>query len=140
MLAARLALIAILFLSFPHGAVSGPRAEPPLVALITSSRAGPFEEAIEGLGSSLGSSVRLVIVDLLTADAASQLNGKDVRLVVAVGNNALDAASRVAGAPVIATMILRQELASFSGRSRRGGGAGCGTRGCLGRSGSGVSE
>ncbi len=97
-------------------AAAGPHGEQPLVALVTSSNVTPFDEAAEGVRSALGSGIRLMTVNLSESDVAGQLNGKDIRLVVAVGNNALDAAARLPGTPVIATMILRQDLASFAGR------------------------
>jgi putative tryptophan/tyrosine transport system substrate-binding protein len=115
-----------LLVTVPYGAAAGPHLEPPTVVLITSSNVGAFDEAVEGVRSSLGSAARLVIVDLAAADPFGQLSGKDVRLVVAVGNNALEAASRLAGTPVIASMVLRQDLAAFQapvGQARAPAGA-----------------
>src|SRR5579862_66340 len=94
---------------------AGPRQDQPTVVLITSSYVGAFEEAVEGVRSSLGTFAKIVIVDLSNPGALDQVAGlragKDTRLMVAVGNNALEAA-RSSGVPVIATMILRQDLAS----------------------------
>ena len=100
----------VLFGSTHRGVTAEPRPDAPTVLLITSSRVGAFDEAVQGVRAGLGSAVRLVTVDLAAPDATSQLGAQDVRLVVAVGNNALQEASRF-GAPVIATMILRQDLA-----------------------------
>jgi putative ABC transport system substrate-binding protein len=91
--------------------------EPPTVLLVTSSNIGAFDEAVEGVRSGLGAAVRLVTVDMSVTDPAGKLNGKDVRLVVAVGNNALEAALRSSSAPVIASMVLRQDLASSQARA-----------------------
>ena len=109
-------------LSAPKEASSlASRQEPPTVLLVTSSTVGAFDEAVEGVRSGLGSAARLVTVDLSAAHGAdavsTQVNGKDVRLVVAVGNNALQQALSSSSTPVIATMILRQDLASYSARA-----------------------
>lgn len=96
--------------------LAAPHTETPTVVVITSSHVEAFDEAVEGVRSGLGSAGRLVIVDLAAPETATQLSGKDARLVVAIGNNALEAASRL-GAPVIATMVLRQDLASAQART-----------------------
>ncbi len=103
---------------FARQCVAGPRSDAPVVVVITNSKIDAFDEAVEGLRSALGSSAKLSVVDLSAQDktAISQAGAKDVRLVVAVGNNALDAAPR-AGVPVIATMVLRQDLGSTTARS-----------------------
>jgi len=116
MRAARLASILTL-LATAHRAAAGPGLEPPTVLLVTSSNIGAFDEAVEGVRSGLGAAVRLVTVDMSVTDPAGKLNGKDVRLVVAVGNNALEAALRSSSAPVIASMVLRQDLASSQARA-----------------------
>jgi ABC-type uncharacterized transport system substrate-binding protein len=55
----------------------------------------------------------VVTVDLAAkpTDLPGQIGGKDVRLVIAVGNSALAAAERYGTAPVIAAMLLRSDLA-----------------------------
>jgi putative ABC transport system substrate-binding protein len=117
----RVLIGALILLGSARWVAAGPRVEPPTVVVITSSNIGAFDEAVEGVRSSLGSAVKLVTVDLAASDKAvsdpaSLVGGKDVRLVVTIGNNALEAALRF-GAPVIATMILRQDLASFQARA-----------------------
>lgn len=94
---------------------AGLRNEPPTVLVITSSTVSPFDDALEGLRNGLGSTVRISTVDLASGAPGSPLTGKDARLAIAVGNNALAVASH-AGLPVIATMVLRQDLASLQTR------------------------
>ena len=95
--------------------------EQPTVVIVTSSAVDAFAEAVEGVRHGLGPGVRVVMVDLAgrpdNGALASQLGGRDTRLLVTVGNNALEAAVQFGAAPVIATMILRADLAPARPRS-----------------------
>jgi len=92
-----------------------PRGDQTTVVIVTSSVVDAFEDAIAGLRRGLGSGVKVVLVDLAAKPEglAAQLGNRDVRLLVTVGNNALDAATKYATAPIIATMVLRKDLDAY---------------------------
>lgn len=88
------------------------RAEPGTVVIVTTSAVEAFDEAIEGMRRGLGPAAKVTLVDLAAKppDLASRLGGKDVRLVISVGNNALEAAAQYGTAPILATMVLEADL------------------------------
>jgi ABC-type uncharacterized transport system substrate-binding protein len=87
--------------------------EKPTVVIVTSSAIDAFEEALRGIRHGLGPGANVVILDLATKPEApaKQLSGKDVRLLITVGNNALESAAQSGSAPILATMLLRTDLA-----------------------------
>jgi putative ABC transport system substrate-binding protein len=89
-----------------------PKSDQPVVVIVTTSAVEAFDEATEGIRRSLGPAPKVVIVDLASnaGDLTSQLSGKEVRLLVSVGNNALEAAARYGTAPILATMVLEADL------------------------------
>jgi hypothetical protein len=91
------------------------------VVIVTSSAVDAFGEAVRGIRSGLGPTVNVVVVDL-ASDPIGKARGKDVRLLIAVGNNALDRAGELDGTPILATMLLDGDLAG-SGRRRAPAGA-----------------
>ncbi len=102
----------LLGLCFP-AAVAGEDRSRPLVVVVTTSAVEAFDEGVEGIRAGLSGDARLVVVDLAAKpqDLRETLGGKEVRLVIAVGNNALLAAQRYGTAPVLATMVLKADLA-----------------------------
>jgi ABC-type uncharacterized transport system substrate-binding protein len=94
-----------------------------VVAIVTTSAVEAFDEATEGIRHSLGTAARVAIVDLASnpADLAGLLGGKEVRLLVSVGNNALDAAARYGSAPILATMVLEADMKLSRARAPSGG-------------------
>jgi len=90
------------------------RAEPGTVVIVTTSDVEAFDEAIEGLRHGLGPGAKVTLVDLAgkPSDLAGRLGGKDVRLLISVGNNALVAAAQFGTAPILATMVLGADLKS----------------------------
>ncbi len=104
--------LVLLALSFGGVCVGEGRSNQPLVVIVTTSVVEAFNESVEGARARLSPEARVVTVDLAEkpADLSSRLGGKDVRLLIAVGNNALAAAQRYGSAPVIATMVLRADI------------------------------
>lgn len=94
----------------------------PVVVVVTSSAVEPFEEAVNGIRRGLGPAATVVIADLAakSGSLADNLAGKDVRLLVTVGNNALDSAAGFGTAPILATMLPRADLAASGRRAPRG--------------------
>jgi len=88
------------------------RPDPPVVIIVTTSAVEAFDESTQGIRQGLGAAAKIVTVDLASnpQDLASQLGGKDVRLLISVGNNALEAAARYGTAPILATMVLEADL------------------------------
>jgi putative ABC transport system substrate-binding protein len=91
---------------------AAPRSDQPVVVIVTTSAVEAFDEATEGIRHSLGPAPKVAIVDLASnaGDLTSQLGGKEIRLLVSVGNNALEAAARYGTAPILATMVLEADL------------------------------
>src|SRR5271154_1707504 len=85
------------------------------IVIVTSSAVEAFEEAVRGIQHALGPAAKVAIVDLASksGDLANQIGGKDVRLLITVGNNALESAAQSGTAPILATMLLRADLAGF---------------------------
>src|SRR5712691_5396109 len=101
---------------------AAPPSEQPVVVIVTTSAVEAFDEATEGIRRGLGPVAKAVTVDLAKpGDVASQLSGKEVRLLVSVGNNALEAAARYGTAPILATMVLEADLKSSRLRPPAGG-------------------
>lgn len=100
-----------------------PRSDQPLVVIVTTSAVEAFDEAAEGIRHSLGPAAKVVTVDLASnpRDLTNQLSGKEVRLLVSVGNNALEAAARYGTAPILATMVLEADLKLPRARPPAGG-------------------
>jgi ABC-type uncharacterized transport system substrate-binding protein len=98
----------------PAADTQPPRPDQPAVVIVTSSTVDAFQEAIGGIRRALPAAAKVVVFDLADKPEglASQLRSKDVRLVITVGTNALDAASKYASAPIVATMILWSDLSS----------------------------
>ncbi|SPF33345.1 putative ABC transporter substrate-binding protein [Candidatus Sulfopaludibacter sp. SbA4] len=67
-----------------------------------------YAEALEGMGSALGSSnIRVVDLQTAGADLTRAVSARDVQLVIAVGSRALgEVQSRKLAVPTIATMVL----------------------------------
>jgi len=91
----------------PHG-----RGDPPNVVIVTTSAVEVFGQAVEGIERGLGTAAKIIVVDLANSPdgGARELKGSDIRLFIAVGNNALEYASQLKTAPVLATMLLRADL------------------------------
>ena len=110
------AVLAIAF-GIPHKqaiALDTPgRAEQPIVLIATSSAVEAFEEAMKGIQQGLGPSVKIVVLDLASksGEIETRLTAKEVRLVITVGNNAYESAAHFGTAPILATMLLRADLA-----------------------------
>jgi putative ABC transport system substrate-binding protein len=70
----------------------------------------------------LGPAAKAVILDLAAKPQypANQLSGKDVRLLISVGNNAFESAAQFGSAPILATMLLRTDLAGTHLRPQSG--------------------
>ncbi len=101
------------------GAAGAPsHVERPVVVIVTTSSVDAFADAMEGVRSGLGSAAKVMVVDLATRPAErSQLGGKDVALLVTIGNQALEAASRLGTAPVVAAMVMRADLAAAGAKT-----------------------
>ena len=91
--------------------------------MVTTSAVEAFDEATEGIRRGLGPAAKVMIVDLASnaGDLTNQLSGKEVRLLVSVGNNALEAAARYGTAPILATMVLEADLKLSRLRQPTGG-------------------
>ena len=102
----------LLALSLPGLRAGEPPSSRPLVMIVTTSAVEAFDESVEAIRAQLSSEAQLVVIDLAEkpSDLGSRLGGKDVRLLIAVGNNALAVARRYGSAPVIATMVLRADV------------------------------
>ena len=100
-----------------------PRSDQPVVVIVTTSAVEAFDEATEGMRRGLVPAAKAVIVDLAAnpANLTNQLGGKEVRLLVSVGNNALEAAARYGTAPILATMVLEADLKASRLRASAGG-------------------
>ena len=94
----------------------------PTVVIVTSSAVEAFGEAVRGIQRGLGPAVKAVILDLAAKPQypANQLSGKDVRLLISVGNNAFESAAQFGSAPILATMLLRADLAGNRLRPQSG--------------------
>jgi ABC-type uncharacterized transport system substrate-binding protein len=88
-------------------------ADQPTVVIVTSSAIEAFEEAVRGIRQQLGPAAKVVVFDLAAKHEGlpNQPSGKDVRLLITVGNNALEFAGQSGTAPILATMLLRADLA-----------------------------
>jgi hypothetical protein len=87
--------------------------EQPTVVIVTSSTVEAFEEAVAGIRRGLGTGVTVVVLDLTAKpETPNPLAAKEARLFITVGNNALEHAAQAARSPLIATMILRTDLAT----------------------------
>lgn len=107
----RMALAVLAFAGI--GTVAAPpRGDQPTVLIVTSTAVEAFDEATEGLRRGLDAAAKIVVVDLAAkpSDLSGQLSGKDVRLLISVGNNALEAAVHFGTAPVLATMVIEADL------------------------------
>jgi putative tryptophan/tyrosine transport system substrate-binding protein len=110
------AILAMVF-GIPHeqaNALDTPlRTEQPTVIIATSSAVEAFEEAVKGIQQGLGVSAKIIVLDLASKSEIieTRLAGKDARLLVTVGNNAYQSAARFGSAPILATMLLRADLA-----------------------------
>jgi len=81
------------------------------VLIVTSSAVAAFEQGLKGIEQGLGPAARVTIVDLAAKpEALAAVRAGDARLVIAVGNNALDWARRLGNVPVLATMVLQSDL------------------------------
>jgi ABC-type uncharacterized transport system substrate-binding protein len=111
---------AILACAAINGFAAGAPSQPdrPVVVIVTTSAVDAFGDAIEGVRTGLGSSAKVVVVDLAARPAErSQLGAKEVALLVTIGNQALDTASRLGSAPLVATMIMRSDLSASKTRA-----------------------
>ncbi|HLK17629.1 MAG TPA: ABC transporter substrate binding protein [Bryobacteraceae bacterium] len=97
-------------------------ADQPTVIIATSSAIEAFEEAVKGIQQGLGSSAKILVLDLSakSPENESRLAGKEVRLLITVGNNAYESAARFGTAPILATMLLRSDLAGPGFRAPAG--------------------
>ncbi len=106
--------VALSILTGPADALDNPPQgrEQGAVVIVTSSAVEAFEEAVRGIQRGLGPAVKAIIVDLASKprEPANTLGGRDVRLLVTVGNNAFDFAVQFGTAPILATMLLRADL------------------------------
>jgi putative ABC transport system substrate-binding protein len=98
------------------------RSEQPTVIVATSSAVEAFEEAVKGIQQGLGQSAKIVIVDMAakSGEIENRLAGKEVRLLITVGNNAYESAARFGTAPILATMLMRADLAGSGLRAPTG--------------------
>jgi putative tryptophan/tyrosine transport system substrate-binding protein len=89
------------------------RLEQSTVVIVTSSAVEAFAEAVRGIQHGLGPAVKAVILDLASKplDSANALGAKDIRLLISVGNHAFESAAQFGTAPILATMLLRADLA-----------------------------
>jgi len=119
-----LVVITALFLwpGTAHSAnVSHARGEPVTVVIVTTSAVEVFDRAVAGIERGLGPSAKVTVVDLASHPRPAPIgNLKNVRLMIAVGNNALEHASEVGSAPILATMLLRSDLAASGKRAAAG--------------------
>jgi putative tryptophan/tyrosine transport system substrate-binding protein len=85
------------------------RSEQPTVIVATSSAVEAFEEAVKGIQQGLGQSAKIVILDMAakSGEIENRLAGKEVRLLITVGNNAYESAARFGTAPDLAGSRLR---------------------------------
>lgn len=90
------------------------RAAQPTVVIVTSSAVQAFDEAVRGIQRGLGPAAKIVILDLASKPEALRngLGASDIRLVITVGNNALESAAQLGTAPIVASMLLRADLAA----------------------------
>jgi len=103
------AALAVLVLSGQLAAdTSGNRPDPATVAIVTSSTVEAFEEAVNGIRRGLGPGVNVTVVDLTVKPPPPV---KDARVWITLGNNALEYVNRLGKTPVIASMVLRVDLA-----------------------------
>lgn len=86
---------------------------PHTVVILTSSSVEAFGEAVEGIRRGLGLETSVLSLDLATKPdtASKRLVENDVALIVTVGNNALQTAAQFGTAPMIASMLVRSDLA-----------------------------
>lgn len=96
--------------------------EQPTVVIATSSAVEAFEEAVKGIQQGLGPSAKILVLDVSvrSSETESRLAGKDVRLLITVGNNAYESAAHFGTAPILATMLLRSALAGLGSRAPAG--------------------
>ena len=106
----------------PWLAAAPTKPEDQAIVVVTTSAVEAFDEATEGIRRALGSTAKLVVVDLASnpGNLGAQLNGKEVRLLISVGTNGLEAAARWGTAPVLATMVLESDLKSPRPRAPAG--------------------
>ena len=90
------------------------------VVVVTTSAVEAFDEAVQGIRRGLGPDFDIEIVDLAAKSPglSSRVNGNS--LLIAVGNTALQSASQLGAQPVIATMVLRADLAANRARPPNG--------------------
>jgi putative ABC transport system substrate-binding protein len=88
------------------------RIEQATVVIVTSSAVEAFEEAVRGIQRGLGPGVKAVVVDLKSQSRPpANLANKEIRLLITVGNHAFESAAQSGTAPILATMLLRSDLA-----------------------------
>ncbi|HEV8041600.1 MAG TPA: ABC transporter substrate binding protein [Bryobacteraceae bacterium] len=88
------------------------RIEQATVVIVTSSAVEAFEEAVRGIQRGLGPAVKAVVVDLKSQSRPpANLANKEIRLLITVGNHAFESAAQSGTAPILATMLLRSDLA-----------------------------
>lgn len=118
----RLFWAAVLVLALPAAYSAPAKPDQPLVVIVTTSAVEAFDDAAEGIRRGLGPAAKVTIVDLAAKppDLADRLGGKEVRLLVSVGNNALEAAAQFGTAPILATMVLEADLKSSRPRPPAG--------------------
>ena len=90
-------------------------AQPGPVAVVYTSEAGPYTEAVEGLRAAAGN-IPLTMVDLRSPNGQAMLETVlqrgSSRLIVTIGGDALDAVTaRNADIPLVASMVMRSEQA-----------------------------
>jgi len=107
----------------PWLAAAPAKPEEQIILVVTTSAVEAFDEATEGIRRGLGPAAKVVVVDLASnpGNLSSQLNGKDVRLLISVGTNGLEAATRWGTAPILATLVLESDLKSPRARAPAGG-------------------
>jgi putative ABC transport system substrate-binding protein len=98
------------------------RVEQPTVVIVTSSAVEAFREAVRGIQQGLGPAVKAIVLDQASKpqDSAIALGAKDIRLLISVGNNAFESATQFGTAPILATMLLRADLAGTRLRPQSG--------------------
>ncbi len=120
----RICAVLVVAFSMLDGSAYAFDAPPPgsTVVIVTSSAVEAFEEAVKGIQRGLGPAVKAVILDLASKpqDPANRLGAKDVRLLISVGNNAFESATQFASVPILATMLLRADLAGTRLRPQSG--------------------
>ena len=112
------AVLTLGMLSKVDGSAGQPHGELPTVVIVTSSSVEVFEEAVGGIERGLGSAARILKLDSASKpeNLKNQLAARDVRLVVTVGTNALQAAQELSAAPILATMVLKSDLTAARAR------------------------